>query len=247
LNRLTGDERSIVSEMPGTTRDAVDTVVQRAGALYRLIDTAGIRRKGKTHLLAEKLSVVMARRHIRLSSIVLLMLDATEGLTALDATIGGYAHQAGKSIIILVNKWDLVKDRAAAMETFRNQAARRLKFLDYASTLFISAKSGLGLSKVFPEISKVAEARNRHIPTAELNRFLHSLDLTRASTPAARKRKIYYMTQAGAAPPRFILFTDKSGPLHFSFERYLINQIRRKFGFAGTPILVLTRPHHPER
>jgi GTP-binding protein len=187
----------------------------------------------------------MARRHIRLSDIALLLIDATEGLTALDATIGGYAHEAGKSVIVLINKWDLVKDRRAAAEELRNQAARRLKFLDYAPVLFISAKSGLGMNKVFPEIRKVAAARQRHIPTAELNRFLHSVDLERATTPAARKRKIYYMTQAASAPPRFILFTDKQGALHFSFERYLINQLRRKFGFVGTPILIQTRPHHP--
>ena len=245
LNRLTGDERAIVSETPGTTRDAVDTVVERDGVRYRLVDTAGIRRKGKTKLMAEKLSVVMARRHIRLSDIALLLIDATEGLTALDATIGGYAHEAGKSVIVLVNKWDLVQDRRTAAQEWRDQASRRLKFLDYAPTLFISAKSGLGMSKVFPEIRKVAQARQHHVPTAELNRFLHSVDLERATSPASRKQKIYYMTQAASAPPRFILFTDKRGPLHFSFERYLVNQLRRQFGFAGTPILIQTRPHHP--
>ncbi|MBI3934834.1 MAG: ribosome biogenesis GTPase Der [Acidobacteria bacterium] len=245
LNRLTGDERSIVSEVPGTTRDAVDTLVERHGHLYRLVDTAGIRRKGKTHLMAEKLSVVMARRHIRLSDIVLLLIDATEGITAPDATIGGYAHEEGKSVIVLINKWDLVKERRIAAEELKEQAHRKLKFLDYAPRLFISAQSGLGIAKVFPEIQRVAEARRLHIPTAELNRFLHTVDFDRATSPAAQKPKIYYITQAAAAPPRFILFTDKTRRMHFSFERFIINQLRRKYGFEGTPIALQLRPHHP--
>jgi len=243
LNRLTGDDRSIVSEIPGTTRDAVDTVVEREGHRYRLVDTAGIRRKGKTHLMAEKLSVVMARRHIRLSDIVLLLIDGTEGITAADATIGGYAHEEGRSVIVLINKWDLVKDRRIAAEELNDQVRRKLKFLDYAPRMFISAQSGMGIAKVFPEIQRVAEARQLHIPTAELNRFLKSVDLDRATSPAAQKPKIYYMTQAASAPPRFILFTDKVKRLHFSFERFLVNQLRKKYGFEGTPIALQLRPH----
>jgi GTP-binding protein len=243
LNRLTGDERSIVSEIPGTTRDAVDTLVERDGERYRLVDTAGIRRKGKTHLMAEKLSVVMARRHIRLSDIALLLIDAIEGITALDATIGGYAHEENKSVIILINKWDLVRERRRAAAEIKEQARRRLKFLDYAPRLFVSAETGWGIGKVFPEIEKVAAARRLHIPTAELNRFLHTVDFERATSPASRKPKIYYMTQASAAPPRFVLFTDKGKRLHFSFERFLINQLRRRYDFEGTPITLQLRPH----
>ncbi|HWP83683.1 MAG TPA: ribosome biogenesis GTPase Der [Terriglobia bacterium] len=243
LNQLVGDERSIVSEIPGTTRDAVDTIVEREGHRYRLVDTAGIRRKGKTRLMAEKLSVVMARRHIRLSDIALLLIDATEGITALDATIGGYAHEEGTSVIVLINKWDLVKEKRKTAEEIKAQAQRKLKFLEYAPRLFISAQSGLGMAKVFPEIQRVAAARSLHIPTAELNRFLHSIDFERATSPAAKKPKIYYMTQAAGPPPRFILFTDKGARLHFSFERFLINQLRKKYGFAGTPITLQLRPH----
>jgi GTP-binding protein len=243
LNRLTGDQRSIVSEMPGTTRDAVDTVVEREGRLYRLVDTAGIRRKGRTHLTAEKLSVVMARRHIRMCEIALLLIDATEGVTASDATIGGYAHEENKSVIILINKWDVVKQKRAAAEELKEQTRRKMKFLDYAPRLFISAQNGLGTAKVFPEIRKVADARRVHIPTAELNRFLHSVHLERATSPASQKPKIYYMTQAAAAPPRFVLFTDKGGRLHFSFERFLVNQLRRQYGFEGTPISLQVRRH----
>ena len=244
LNRLAQAERAIVSETPGTTRDAVDTLVEQDGVLYRLVDTAGIRRKGKTELLAEKLSVVMARRHIRLCDIALLLIDSLEGITALDATIGGYAHQSGKSVMVLFNKWDQVSERRAAAKALQEETDRRLKFLDYAPKLFISAKSGLGMSKLFLAIRDVAAARRLRIPTAELNRFLHSVDLERGTTPASRRPKIYYLTQASASPPCFILFADKARPLHFSFERFLINQLRRKFGFVGTPILLKVRAHH---
>ncbi|MBI4460822.1 MAG: ribosome biogenesis GTPase Der, partial [Acidobacteria bacterium] len=245
LNRLAQTERAIVSEIPGTTRDAVDTLLESDGLLYRLVDTAGIRRKGKTELVAEKLSVIMARRHIRLCDIALLLIDSVEGITALDATIGGYAYQAGKSVIVLFNKWDHVREGRAAIEkALREEAARRLKFLDYAPKLFISAKTGLGMAKLFPAIRDVAAARRLRIPTAELNRFLRSIDLERGTTPARRRPKIYYLTQAAASPPCFVLFADKARPLHFSFERFLVNQLRRKFGFAGTPIQLKVRAHH---
>jgi len=244
LNRLASAERAIVSEMPGTTRDAVDTLVERDGARYRLVDTAGIRRKGKTRLMAEKLSVVMARRHIRLCDIALVVMDAAEGITALDATIAGYAHRDGKSIIVLVNKWDQVKDRKLAAAELTEQARRKLKFLDYAPRLFVSAKTGLGTQKIFAEIREVAAARSSRISTGELNRFLRSVDLERASSPAHLRPKIFYITQAAAPPPTFVLFADKDRRLHFAFERFLINQLRRQYGFRGTPIILKQRPHH---
>jgi GTPase len=244
LNRLAGAERSIVSEVPGTTRDAVDTIVEREGVLHRLVDTAGIRRKGKTLLMAEKLSVVMARRHIRLCDVALLLLDGRAGVAALDATIAGYAFQSGKSVIIVVNKWDQVERRREAAKAFLNDIQQKMKFLDYAPRLFISAKSGYGMEKLFPEIREVWAARRRRVPTAELNRFLHTIDLERATTPSGRRPKIYYMTQSAASPPCFVLFTDKERRLHFSFERFLMNQLRKKFGFKGTPILIKQRMHH---
>ena len=243
LNWLAKAERAIVSEIPGTTRDAVDMLVEQDGARYRLVDTAGIRRKGKTLLVAEKLSVVMSRRHIRLCDVAILLLDAVEGVTALDATIGGYAHESGKSVIVAFNKWDQIQDRRAVKQTLLDDAARKLKYLEYASRLFLSAKSGWGTAKVFPEVQEVMAARRKRIPTAELNRFLHTLDLKGGTSPAHRKPKIYYMTQAAASPPSFVLFTDKVRRLHFSYERFLVNQLRKQFGFKGTPIHLKLRPH----
>lgn len=246
LNRLAQAERAIVSEIPGTTRDAVDTLVEQDGIRYRLVDTAGIRRKGKTQLVAEKLSVVMSRRHIRLCDVAILLLDALEGVTALDATIGGYAHQSAKSVIVACNKWDQARqtdDRRAARKTLLDAAARKLKYLEYAPRLFLSAKTGWGVAKVFPEVRELMAARRARVPTAELNRFLQTLDSKGGTSPARRKPKIYYITQASTSPPSFVLFTDKVRRLHFSYERFLINQLRKQFGFKGTPILLKLRPH----
>ncbi len=276
LNQLTGSARAIVSPIPGTTRDAVDELVQRDGQRYRFIDTAGIRRKGKTKLVAEKLSVVMARKHLETADIALLVIDATEGVTALDAHIAGYAHESGRSAVIVVNKWDLVakpRDEKARRATTRPHAiafrARRafrgfpggggnghrpadkapyeqelrhaLKFLNYAPVVFVSASTGQNVAKIFELVMRVSAERRRRIATAEINRFLASIDFERASVPASRRVKIYYMTQVAVAPPTFILFTDRAVKLHFSYERFLENQIRRSFGFLGTPIWIKVR------
>jgi GTP-binding protein len=255
LNRLSGAERAIVSPVPGTTRDAVDEVVERDGKQYRFIDTAGIRRKGKTDLIAEKLSVVMARKHLEAADIALLVIDATEGVTALDATIAGYAHEGGRSQIILVNKWDLVagkdvtpKVRGRTLpkqkvdrEFFEHQVRDRLKFLGYAPLLFISAATGRNVEKVFTLLAEVTAQRRKRITTGAMNRFLKHIDFERASVPVAKRVKIYYMTQASTSPPTFVLFTDRAVKLHFSYQRFLENQIRKEFGFAGTPIRILNR------
>src|SRR5256884_1020623 len=237
LNRLTGSERAIVSPVPGTTRDAVDEVVESDGRRFRFIDTAGIRRKGKTHMMAEKLSVVMARKHLEAADIALLVIDATEGVSQLDAAIAGYAHESGRSVIIVVNKWDLVisgqKQPVSQAKTARIQESKRpadraayeqrlrygLKFLSYAPVLFISASNGKGTEKILPLLEKVASERRKRIPTAEMNRFLQQVDFDRASVPASKRVKIYYMTQAAVAPPTFILFTDRKVRLHFSYQR----------------------------
>jgi GTP-binding protein len=247
LNRLTGTARAIVSPIPGTTRDAVDELVERAGSSYRFIDTAGIRRKGKTKLMAEKLSVVMARKHLEAADVALLVIDAVEGVTALDANIAGYAHESGRSLIILVNKWDLAGPgrqdgkKPADRNQFEQELRYALKFLSYAPVLFVSAASGKGMEKVFPVLQQVAEERRKRISTSEMNRFLEMVDFGRASVPASKRVKIYYMTQAAVAPPTFILFTDRPVKLHFSYERFLENQIRRAFGFLGTPIWIKNR------
>jgi GTP-binding protein len=226
LNALTGEERAIVSPIAGTTRDSIDEEVERDGTKYVFIDTAGIRRKGKTKLMAEKLSVVMARRNIRMADVVIVVMDATEGVLGLDATIAGYAHEGGRSVILCVNKWDLVT--ADNRKTFEEDVRYHLKFLEYAPVIFLSAKIGSGVNKLYPLIKECYESANHRVTTGELNRFVETLHF--------EERKILYITQAGIRPPSFILFTDKSGPLHFSHERYLMNQLRKKFGFTGTPI-----------
>jgi GTP-binding protein len=248
LNALTGTERAIVSPIAGTTRDAVDEVVERGGHAFRFVDTAGIRRKGKTKLMAEKLSVIMARKHLEAADVSLLMIDATEGVTALDANIGGYAHESGRSVIIVVNKWDLMtkvgKDGMrlfdgkppADRKIYEQQVRDHLKYLDYAPLLFISAADGMNVEQVFKKVELVARERRKRVTTGQMNRFLERVDFQRASVPMNKRVKIYYMTQAAVAPPTFVLFTDKDVKLHFSFERFLENQIRDSFGFIGTPI-----------
>jgi GTPase len=259
LNQLTGTSRAIVSPVPGTTRDPVDEILERDGQRIRFIDTAGIRRKGKTRLMAEKLSVVMARKHLEAADIALLVIDATEGVSALDAAIAGYAHESGRSVIIVVNKWDLItsgqkrpvsQSKAARIQESKRPTDRSayeqrlryaLKFLNYAPVLFVSAASGKGTEKILPLIEKVASERRKRIPTGEINRFLKTVDFERAPVPRRRQVKIYYMTQAAVAPPTFILFTDRPVKLHFSYQRFFENQIRRAFGFMGTPIWIKIR------
>ena len=231
LNALTGQERSIVSPVAGTTRDAVDEKVTRDGVEYLFVDTAGIRRKGKTRLMAEKLSVVMARRHIRMAHVALLVLDATEGVVGLDATIAGYAHEGGRALIVCVNKWDQAQGRKKP--EFERDLRDEFKFLDYAPVVFLSAKTGAGVPSLFRLIREVDQSASRRIPTAELNRFVEQLRF--------EERKIFYMTQAAVRPPTFVIFTGRGGPLHFSHERQLMNQIRRRFGFRGTPIVLKVR------
>ena len=247
LNALTGTSRAIVSPVAGTTRDAVDEMVERDGLEYRFIDTAGIRRKGKTELMAEKLSVVMARKHLEAADVALMLIDATEGVTASDATIAGYAHESGRSVIIVINKWDLVTDKRtdgkppAERAVYEEQVRRHLKFLSYAPVLFISATTGRNLDKLFSTLELVARERRKRIGTGEMNRFLSRIDFERASVPMAKRVKILYMTQAAVSPPTFILFTDRAVKLHFSYQRFLENQIRAAFGFVGTPIWIKNR------
>ncbi|HWF13221.1 MAG TPA: ribosome biogenesis GTPase Der [Candidatus Acidoferrales bacterium] len=282
LNRLAGVERAIVSDIAGTTRDAVDTVVEREGHTYRFVDTAGIRRRGKTNLVAEKMSVMMARRHLEQADVALLIVDASLGVTANDANIAGYAEESGRSVIIVMNKWDLALEAAAEKaerelehegrkphvavartrkhtsvvrkkavtgkvdpkqlaEDYEKIVRTRFKFLDYAPIVFVSAKTGDHVEKLFALINKLADARRRRITTGELNRWVSEVDLDRGTSPAARRVKIYYVTQAGTSPPTFILFTNQSKRLHFSYERFLENLLRKSFDFTGTPIRFLQR------
>lgn len=231
LNAFAGNERAIVSPVAGTTRDSVDETVEHHGVQFTFVDTAGIRRKGKTKLMAEKLSVVMARRALRMCDVALLVLDATEGMLALDATIAGYAHEEGRAIVIVVNKWDRAdKGKRKFQEDLRDS----LKFLDYAEVAFISAKNGQGMRGLFDLIRKADESAAKRVSTGELNRFVETLDWE-------YHMKIYYLTQVSVRPPKFLVFTDKAGNMHFSAERYLMNRLRERFGFEGTPIELKTR------
>jgi GTP-binding protein len=263
LNRLVGSERAIVSAEPGTTRDAVDTRIEREGKVYRFLDTAGIRRKGKTKLVAEKLSVVMARQQLERADVALLVADASLGLTSHDATIASYAQQSGRSVIIVMNKWDLALEAAKKskgpegrkpefgaekslrvsrlLADYEALVHNKLKFLSYAPLIFLSALTGERSAKLFSLIDTVAVARQRRISTGELNRWLAEVDLDRGTSPAGHKIKIYYITQASVAPPAFVLFTNQKRPLHFSYQRFLENQLRAKFDFTGTPIRFLQR------
>jgi GTP-binding protein len=181
--------------------------------------------------MAEKLSVVMARRNIRMADVVIVVMDASEGVLGLDATIAGYAHEGGRSVILCVNKWDLATEGKKA--EFEENVRYNLKFLEYAPVVFLSAKIGTGVNKLFPLIKECYDSANHRVTTGELNRFVETLHF--------EERKVLYITQTSVRPPSFVLFTDKAGSLHFSHERYLVNQLRKRFGFIGTPIQIAIR------
>jgi GTP-binding protein len=245
VNRLIGKERVIVSPIPGTTRDAIDTEIAEHGTRFRLIDTAGIRRKGKTDLAAEKISVIMARKHLERADVAILLIDAVEGPTALDANIAGYAHEAGVSMIIAVNKWDAVEKTEEATRQVEERIRDMMKFADYAPLIFISAKTGLRVGKLLQLAREADAARTRRIPTGALNQFYEkNLQQPRATTRTRGATRVLYITQAGTRPPTFVLFTtarDPKNKLHFSFERHVENRLREEFGFFATPIRIKQR------
>jgi GTP-binding protein len=239
LNRLVGEDRSMVSPVAGTTRDAVDSVVEQEGTTFRFVDTAGIRRKGKTELRAEKLSVVMARRHMEQSDVALLLIDGAQGVTALDAHIGGYAHEAHRSVILVVNKWDAVQKSHSITADFEREIREKLKFLSFAPIVFISAKTGQRVQKLYGAIKEVYAARFQRVPTSELNELFRQDTFGRGGLPA--DVKIRYIAQVKTNPPTFVMFSNKVSKLHFSFERFVENRIRHKFPFTGTPIIIRQR------
>jgi GTP-binding protein len=250
LNRLLGEERVIVTPVAGTTRDAIDTVLERKGQTFRLIDTAGIRRKGKTEEMAEKLSVMMARRSLERADVAIVVVDAVEGVTALDANIAGYAVDAGCSVIIAVNKWDALPEKETGTPfAFERDLRLKMKFLDWAPVVTISALTGQRTERLLQLAQRAHEARNRRIPTSRLNEFFErAIASPRApSAPApvkgGRSRlHVQYVTQIGVRPPRFVVFTagGKAG-LHFSYERYLQNRLREEFDFFATPLRIVER------
>jgi GTP-binding protein len=245
LNRLLRDERSIVSELPGTTRDTVDAVLKWHKRTFRIVDTAGIRRPGRVARSGqlEAVSVIVARRAIERADVAILVVDSVEGATDQDAAIAGEADKAGAGIIIAANKWDLMKGRGTSFsKEFDEKLRRQLKFLDYSPVLHISAATGERTAKVLETVDKVAEARTRRIPTSELNRFVSAVTAVHPpASPGRREVRILYAAQTGVAPPTFVFFTNVATEFHFSYERFMVNRLRESFGLVGTPIRIHVR------
>ncbi|HEY7792332.1 MAG TPA: ribosome biogenesis GTPase Der [Vicinamibacterales bacterium] len=245
VNRLLKEERVLVSDMPGTTRDAVDALLKWHRRQFRIVDTAGIRRPGRVARSGkvEAVAVLVARRAIELVDIAVLVLDSVEGITDQDAAIAGEAERLGRGLIIVANKWDLMKERGPdAAKTFDEDLRFRLKFLDYVPVLHISARTGERAPKLLEMIDRVADARKRRVPTSELNKFIEAVTAVHPPASPGRKHvRILYAAQTAVAPPTFVFFTNVATTFHFSYERFLANQIRESFGFAGTPIRLHVR------
>jgi GTP-binding protein len=242
LNRLTNEDRAVVSPISGTTRDAIDMQIERNGKQYVIIDTAGIRRKGKTVDEAEKLSVISARKAIERCEIALVMIDATDGVAGQDATVAGYADEAGKAALILVNKWDAGEHEQIDAKKFEEQIRFKLKFLAYAPVEFISAKTGRRVEKIFPRIDEIVAGYRKRFRTSQLNEILESA--VRQHHPPSvkgKQRRFYYATQLKAGPPTIALFSNTDEPLHFSYRRYLENQFREELGLVGSPVHFVIR------
>jgi len=245
LNKLLREERSIVSEMPGTTRDSVDAVLKWHKRMFRIVDTAGIRRPGRVARSGqvEAVSVIVARRAIEKADVAVLVVDSVEGATDQDAAIAGEADKAGCGIVIAANKWDLMKGRGTEFsKEFDDKLRQGLKFLEYAPVLHISAATGERTGKVLETIDKIAEARTRRIPTSELNRFVAAVTAVHPpASPGRREVRILYAAQTAVAPPTFVFFTNVATEFHFSYQRFLVNRLRESFGLLGTPIRIHVR------
>lgn len=251
VNRLLKEERMIVSEVPGTTRDAVDSLLKWHRRQFRIVDTAGIRRAGRVAKggQVEELSVMLARRAIERADVVVLVLDATQGPTDQDGAIAGAAHEAGRGIVIVANKWDLMKqDGQDAAKEFDEKIRYHLKFLDYVPILHISALTGERTPKLLEAIDRVAVARRVRVPTPELNRFIGEVTARHPPvSPGHRHVRVLFAAQTGVAPPSFVLFTNVATKLHFSYQRYLENQLRETYGFVGTPLKIAVRKRSREK
>ena len=242
VNHILGEKRVIVSDMAGTTRDAVDTVYENEFGRYMFIDTAGIRRKSKVDERVEKFSVMRAQLAIERADVCLIMIDARDGVTDQDTKIAGLAHEAGKASIVVVNKWDLVEKETGTMEKMRKDIMRDLSFMSYAPILFISALTGQRTNRIFELINFVNDQSNMRISTGMLNNVLADAQArVQPPTDKGRRLKIYYMTQTGIKPPNFVIFCNSRELFHFSYQRYIENQIRSVFGLEGTPIRLVIR------
>lgn len=245
VNRLLREERMIVSDVPGTTRDSVDTMLRWHRRLFRIVDTAGIRRAGRVHAggTVEQVSVMLARRAIERADVVVLVIDAEQGVTDQDAAISGEADKAGRGIILAANKWDLMKEHGPdAYKAFDERLRYQLKFLEYAPILHISAKTGERTPKLLEAIDMVSVSRRKRVGTSDLNRFIEEITSRQPPvSPGHRSVRVLYAAQTSVAPPTFVLFTNVATKFHFSYERYLENQLRKKYGFVGTPIRITVR------
>lgn len=242
VNKILGEERVIVSNMAGTTRDAIDSYFENEFGKYVFIDTAGIRRKSKVNESIEKFSVMRTLLAIQRADVCLMMIDATQGVTDQDAKIAGEAHEAGKGVILVVNKWDEIEKDTYTMEQFKKEAYNKLSYLTYAPIIFISAKTGQRVHKLFEMINQVASQNALRVPTSTLNEVLNeAIAIVQPPTDKGKRLKIYYMTQATTKPPTFVVFVNDKELFHFSYERYLINQLRKEFGLIGTPIRMIVR------
>jgi GTP-binding protein len=245
VNRLLREERAVVSNMPGTTRDPVDSILKWRRQQFRIVDTAGIRRAGRVAGggEVEAVSVLLARRAIARADVAVLLIDAVEGPTDQDATVAGEAERVGCGVVIAVNKWDLVADRSSAFaQAFDDRVRQGLKFLEYAPVLHISAATGDRTPRLLEVIDRVSRARSKRVPTGELNRFIESVTTAHAPvSPGKKAVRVMYAAQTGVEPPTFVMFTNIATTFHFSYERFLVNRLREQFGFEGTPIRLLVR------
>ena len=242
FNKILGQNRTIVSSIAGTTRDAIDTEYENEYGKYVLIDTAGIRRKSKVTESIEKFSIMRTLLAIERADVCLMMIDANDGVTEQDAKIAGEAHEAGKGIIIVVNKWDEYEKETGTLENYKKEIYNKLAYLSYAPVIFISAKTGQRVEKLFTMINKVAEQNAMRISTSVLNQVINeAIAIVQPPTDKGKRLKIFYGTQASTKPPTFVIFVNNKELFHFSYERYLVNQIRKEFGLEGTPVRVIVR------
>ncbi len=247
VNKLAGTDRMIVSDIAGTTRDAVDTIIERDGSKYVLIDTAGIRRKSKVNDSVEHYSVLRAYMAVDRADVCVMMIDAEEGFTEQDSKIAGYAHEQGKATVIAVNKWDLIEKDGKTMQEFTKKLQVDFSFMSYAPFVFISAKTGQRLDKLFQLINYTAEQNARRISTGKLNELLsYAVARVQPPTDKGRRLKLFYMTQPSVKPPTFVCFCNRKDLFHFSYQRYIENQIREAFGLDGTPIRFIVRERGEE-
>ena len=242
INKILNENRNIVSDIAGTTRDAIDSEFENEKGKYVFIDTAGIRRKSKVNENIEKYSVMRSMLAIERSDVVLMMIDSLEGVTDQDARIAGEAHEAGKGVIIVVNKWDEYEKQTGTMEKYSKEVYAKLAYLSYAPIIFISAKTGQRVDKLFDLINDVAMQNSKRISTSILNQVINeAIAMVQPPTDKGKRLRIYYGTQATTKPPTFIIFVNKKELFHFSYERYLINQFRKEFGLKGTPVRIIVR------